>query len=127
MPRHSKNILLVDDDHADRFLFSRELTRNGFNVMTTASIDDAMAAIVAGGVDCLVTDQIMPMRGIELASLAAGVRSDLPVIVFSGAKRPEPMPRGAIFVSKNERGALVKNVGECTSSSLDQIDAEQLP
>jgi FixJ family two-component response regulator len=114
MPRYSKSVLLVDDDPADRVLFSRELTRLGFEVIPTGSAEEAMAAIVAGNVGCLVTDQIMSVTGHELAKLAAGVRSDLGVIFLSGAFAPrETIPEKATFIQKGNREGLREAVEQC--------------
>jgi len=73
MARYSRSVLLVDDSPADRALFTRELQRAGFDVLATGSAEDAMSVIVAGGVGCLVTDEVMAVTGQELAAIAAGV------------------------------------------------------
>jgi CheY-like chemotaxis protein len=107
--RYSKIVLLVDDDPADQKLFSRELEKHGFRVIITASPENAMAAIVGGGIGCLVTDQIMPVKGGELATLAAGVRGDLSIVVFSvaPARRMNPYLR--------ERSTLIRTILACSS------------
>ncbi len=113
-PDYSKAVLIVDDDPSDRKLFWRELDKQGFPVIVTGSPDDAMAAVVAGNVGCLITDQIMAVKGQELAEIAAGIRSDMSIVVFSGASSPrEPMPAGAIFVSKNDVPKLIRTVTDC--------------
>ena len=73
-----------------------------------------MAAIVGGTVGCLVTDQIMPVTGGELATLARGVRRDLSIVVYSGAAgRKESLPPNTFYVNKDEPGALVEIVTKC--------------
>ena len=112
--RYSKSVLLVDDDPADRLLFSRDLQRLGFDVIQTGSANEAMAAIVGGKIGCLITDQIMSVPGQELASLASGVRGDLGIIFLSGAPHArEPIPPGATFVQKENRSALCDAVKRC--------------
>lgn len=114
MARYSRSVLLVDDSPADRVLFTRELQRAGFDVLATASAEDAMSVIVAGGVGCLVTDQVMAVTGQELAAIAAGVRSDLCIVFISGATEPRPsLPPGAMFLSKDEKQAIVRAVTDC--------------
>lgn len=114
MPSYSKFVLLVDDDPADRALFSRYLQRLGFNVIQTGTASEAMAAIVGGNIGCLITDQVMSIPGQELASLASGVRKDLCVVFLSGAtKAREPIPAGAFFVQKEDREALKDAVVGC--------------
>ncbi len=114
MPRYSKSVLLVDDDPADRLLFSRDLRRLGFDVIQTGSADEAMAAIVGGRIGCLVTDQVMTVPGQQLATLASGVRKDVGIVFLSGAAAPRmPMPPGACFVQKDNRSALCEAVKKC--------------
>lgn len=114
MPRYSKSVLLVDDNPADRALFSRDLSRLGFDVIPTGSADEAMAAIVGGTIGCLVTDQLMSVSGQELVNLASGVRADLGVVFLSGASEPrEPIPPGAAFIRKEDRAGLRSAVLEC--------------
>jgi DNA-binding NtrC family response regulator len=113
MPRYSKSVLLIDDDPADRALFSRDLARAGFDVIKTGSAEEAMAAIV-GGIGCLVTDQVMSVTGQELAKLAAGVRGDVCVVFLSGASEPrEPIPETSIFIQKEDREGLREAVIKC--------------
>jgi len=114
MPHYSKSVLLVDDNPADRALFSRFLRRLGFDVLQTGTADEAMAAIVGGNIGCLVTDQIMSVPGQELASLASGVRADLCIVFLSGAATArEPIPAKALFVQKEDRAALKEAVLSC--------------
>jgi FixJ family two-component response regulator len=114
MARYSKSVLLVDDDRADRILFTRHLQRLGFDVLATGSAEDAMAAIVGGNIGCLVTDQSMSVPGHELASLASGVRTDICIVFLSGASEPkEALPEGAVFVHKDNREGLRSAVLEC--------------
>ena len=111
---YSKLVLLVDDERTDRVLFSRKLQNHGFEVVATDSAEAAMAAIVEGRVGCLITDQVMTVKGDELANLALGVRRDMCIIVFSGMPHPiKPLPDGALFVKKDEGDALVKVVTDC--------------
>lgn len=114
MARYSRSVLLVDDNPADRMLFTRELQRAGFDVLATGSAEDAMSVIVAGGVGCLVTDEVMAVTGQELAAIAAGVRGDLRIVFISGAGERRPsLPPGAKFLSKDEKTAIVQAVAEC--------------
>lgn len=126
MPRYSQSVLLVDDDPADRALFGRDLTRLGFHVIQTGSVEEAMAAVVGGTIGCLVTDQMMTVPGQELASLAAGVRADLGVVFLSGAFAPrEPIPPGAVFVQKHDRTGLRSAVIACMKPWLIESTSQE--
>lgn len=84
--------------------------------MATAQADAVMSNIVAGNIGCLITDQLMPVSGHELVSLVRGVRSDIGVIFLSGADAPrQPVPPGTIFISKNDKQALLEAVTRCMS------------
>ena len=114
MASYSKFVLLVDDDPADLVLFKRLLEKADFQVIGTSEADVAMSAIVAGEVGCLVTDQTMPISGQELAGHLRSVRSDIQVIVLSGADSPRhALPPGAIFIRKEDPQELLKSVTNC--------------
>ena len=114
MGTYSKSVLLVDDNGADRELFTRELKRLGFDVIPTGSPEEAMAAVVRGNIGCLVTDQVMAVPGQELASVASGIRKDLCIVLLSGASGPrEPVPANALFIEKDDRAGLRAAVLKC--------------
>jgi DNA-binding NtrC family response regulator len=111
--KYSKSVLLIDDDPADRKLFSRLLRRDGFEVIEALSADAAMAAIVRGNIGCVVTDQVMPVSGPELARSVSGARADISVVFISGGAPKPDLPEDAVFVSKDDRDGLCKAVEEC--------------
>lgn len=116
MQRYCKPVLLVDDNPSDLLLFKRLLEKAGFKVIATTEPDAVMSNIVAGNIGCLITDQLMPISGHELVSLVRGVRSDIGVIFLSGADAPrQPVPPGAIFISKDDNHALLETVTRCMS------------
>jgi CheY-like chemotaxis protein len=79
-------ILIVDDDEAYRTILGRQLAPFCERVRATDGANEGVAAIRAGGVDCVVLDLIMP----EVDGLVAlqRIRDDettahLPVVVCS--------------------------------------------
>lgn len=111
--KYSKSVLLVDDDPVDRKLISRALFRRGFDVVLTGEADVAMAAIVSGHIGCVLTDQVMPISGLELARSAQQVRSDINIVFISGGDPKKDLPEDAVFVSKGDREQIIKAVQKC--------------
>ena len=110
----SKFVLLVDDDPADRKLFSRYLEKLGLKVIATGDADRAMAQIVAGNVGCIITDQTMKPSGHELVQIVKSVRSDIQIIFLSGAEKPsQPLPPEIRYIHKSDRQTLAEAVLKC--------------
>jgi len=120
MRKYSKAVLLIDDNADDLFLFSRELKKLGFKVVATSSAEQAMSAIVAGSIGCIVTDQVMPVPGSELVNLIYSVRGDIAAIFLSGAAPQEPLPSGAAFVDKRDMEKLRTAVQGCMACWQDK-------
>lgn len=111
--KYSKSVLLVDDDPADRKLIGRILRKGGFNVLEVGTVDAAMANIVSGRIGCVVTDQIMPISGLELARSAQQVHGDMAIVFISGGEPRPDLPKNANFVSKGDFDSLVATVQGC--------------
>jgi len=111
--KYSKSVLLVDDDPADRKLIARILRKGGFNVLEVGTVDAAMANIVSGRIGCVVTDQIMPISGLELAKSAQQVHGDMSIVFISGGEPRADLPKDATFVSKGDFDGLLGAVQEC--------------
>jgi DNA-binding NtrC family response regulator len=84
--RGDEQILLVDDDPSIRVLYSRTLSRAGFNVETASNGREALDAIPQRRPDLVILDLVMPeQEGIETISQLQSAYPDLPVIAISGA------------------------------------------
>lgn len=86
--RGTETILFVDDEPDLRAIAEEALTNLGYRVFTAEDGDAALVLFDAIGdyLDVVVTDQTMPnMLGRELAHELKRRRSDLPVILMSGA------------------------------------------
>ncbi|MBE0566426.1 MAG: response regulator, partial [Krumholzibacteria bacterium] len=81
------HVLLVDDEVMVAQVMTRGLQRLGFSVSMHTDARDALAdfARAPDSFDAVVTDQIMPhMSGVRLTRRLHDIRSDVPVILFTG-------------------------------------------
>ena len=107
MPRTtSPTVLLVEDEVVISQLVGEALSERGFTVHRSASADEALDYLKAGGTaDMLFTDVNLPggMNGAELAVQVRQMRPDLPIVYASGRYQPTDIgalvPR-SVFVSK---------------------------
>lgn len=88
VPPSRPTILLVEDDRAIRYLFSQVLHNNGYFVIAAedgaTGLDIARARIHT--LDAVITDSRMPgLDGRELVTQIRSLRSDIPILVVSGA------------------------------------------
>lgn len=97
-------VLLVEDEFFIREDLADQLRRLGFEVIETASGDDAMQYIASGErIDVLVTDIQMPgtLDGLALAEKLRTEQPMLPIVVASGNVALESVAsRVGKFVSK---------------------------
>ena len=78
-------ILLVEDDHAVRQVYSRILRRGGFQVVTAQNGAEAREAFAGRAVDLVVSDIGMPeMNGVALLKALRDQDLDVPVILMTG-------------------------------------------
>ncbi len=86
-------ILVVDDDEPVRRAVSTILRSGGHTVLVAADGLCALDALARDRVDLLLSDVSMPvMRGPELASIARRAQPGLPILLMSGAERPDGYP-----------------------------------
>ena len=109
-------LLIVDDEEDVRISLERRLKRDGHNVQTAASQDDALATIEATDVpfDVVLTDMLMesPASGVEVlkAALARDVFTEVLILTAYGnvSNAVECMKMGAFdYVEKNIPGVDV--------------------
>lgn len=82
----SNRILVVDDNEANRDLITRQLQRQGYQVMTAANGRDALEQIEQAPINLLLLDILMPeMNGYQVLMhlRQRDVRHRIPVIVMS--------------------------------------------
>jgi len=80
----NKSILIVDDDAALCRLVVDGLGREGFEVRSATSPEEALAAMASGDFDAALVDINMPqMNGLELSRRLLDQRPDLPIVVIT--------------------------------------------
>ena len=80
-------ILIVDDEEAILRGLENMLGRMGYRVVATTNGREALKYFRTDpqGIDLVVTDQVMPeLTGMELAREIFRLRSDIPIILFTG-------------------------------------------
>lgn len=86
-PRGSATVLIVDDDEGLRNFMSRILERNGYQILTANSAEQALAVFAdfPGSIDLLVSDVVMgEMSGRELGTTLQAKQKTLSVLLVSG-------------------------------------------
>jgi PAS domain S-box-containing protein len=108
--------LLVDDEHLVRMSTADMLTDLGFEVVETASAEDALKLIRQDeAFDLLVTDHLMPgMTGVELARIVKAERPSMPILLVSGYAEGEglepSLPRLAKPFRADELAARLEQI-----------------
>jgi CheY-like chemotaxis protein len=84
---HRKTILLIDDDPLICEMTRDILERLGYNSMAVASAHEARTAFSAnpGRFDLILVDHLLSDEsGIELAADLLRIRSDVPIVLYTG-------------------------------------------
>lgn len=98
MGRQNIVILVVDDEEIPRTLRKLVLQKQGYDVIAAPSGAEALEIIRRGGIDMILTDQLMPgMTGTELAKTVKAAQPSMPVILVSGVNE---IPMDAIFADR---------------------------
>jgi two-component system OmpR family response regulator len=90
-----RSILVVDDDDGIREMLQSALTFAGFDVTCARDGNAALDLLVAGGVDAIVLDVLMPgVDGFELTRLLRDRGNNIPVLFLSAKDAVEDRVRG---------------------------------
>lgn len=91
---HPVTVLVVDDEEDIVSLLRDFLEAEGYGVITVANGQDALAALEAGRVDCVLLDVMMPgMSGFDVIRQVRE-RSDVPVLFLSARQEDHDKIRG---------------------------------
>ncbi len=78
-------ILVVDDEESMCQYLSILLKKEGYEVLTVNSGQEALQVFETSPVDLVMTDMTMPqMTGVKLSEKIMGIRPDIPVIICTG-------------------------------------------
>jgi CheY-like chemotaxis protein len=87
----SITILCVDDEETPRTLRKLILQKQGYQVITAGSGDEALEVLNRANIDLVLSDQMMPgMTGTELTKSVKAMRPAMPVILISGVNEIPP-------------------------------------
>lgn len=94
----SVTILCVDDEDFPRTLRKLILQKQGYEVITATSGEEALMLLERGRIHLVLTDQLMPgMLGTELTKLVKSTRPDMPVVLISGVNE---IPPDAVYADR---------------------------
>ena len=80
----SPRILIVDDDPGQRSLLDSFLRSQGFDTLTAASGEEALATLGAGGISMMISDVRMPgLSGLETMRRARKDHAVLPILLVT--------------------------------------------
>jgi two-component system, response regulator PdtaR len=103
---YPRTVLVVEDELLIRMMLADALEEEGYRVLEASNVLEAVALFARNDVDAIVTDVDMPggLSGYDLVDMVAGLKA-LPIIVTSGAHRPDerPLPQDGYFLSKPYR------------------------
>jgi two-component system response regulator AtoC len=79
-----RRILIIDDDRSMCEVLEAELTKRGFETVTTTSPEDALRRLVEDDFSLVLTDiNMLGMSGVDLCKQIVESREDLPVVVMT--------------------------------------------
>jgi FixJ family two-component response regulator len=124
-------VFVVDDDPSVREALESLIAQAGWRPQVFESAQDFLGFPRASAPSCLVLDVTMPgLNGLELQSLIAGDRIDMPIIFITGhADVPmtvKAMKAGAVeFLTKPvAEDVLIRAIGSAIASSRITLDQE---
>src|SRR6266436_1791041 len=111
----SITILCVDDEETPRTLRKLILQKQGYQVLTAGSGEEALELLDRANIHLVLSDQMMPgMTGTELTKSVKAMRPTMPVILISGVNEiPADASYADRFISKvGGPGLLFKTVAD---------------
>lgn len=102
MAAENITILVVDDEKIPRMLRCLILQKQGYSILAAESGKEALTLLANGGIDLVLSDQMMPgMTGTELTKAIKARSPATPVILISGVNEiPADANSADRFISK---------------------------
>ena len=113
MEEQKKKILVVDPDKETRQMVVKELTRQGYRVLT-ANMPVRVLSLVNAGIGLVIADGVIgkPHRTVEAVDWAKMICANVPVILFTKSLHHFDMSH-VVYVQKSDGvDALVNRVAE---------------
>lgn len=116
MPPQKRRILCVDDDEDTCFMLAHLLGREGYEVKTSATVDEALKLAQHESFNLYILDEWFPQgAGTSLCRKIREFDPHTPIIIYSGAvfesEQQEALHAGAnSFVSKPEIDKLTATI-----------------
>ena len=116
MPPQKRRILCVDDDEDTCFMLVHLLGREGYEVKTSSTVDEALNLAQHESFNLYVLDERFPKgAGTSLCRKIREFDPNTPIIIYSGAvfetQQQEGLHAGAnSFVSKPEIDKLIETI-----------------
>ena len=99
----TKNILIVDDQAAQRILLRKMLTGSGFKVFAAANGDEAIEALKKNNIEIVITDWLMPeMDGLKLTEKIRLEIKPQPIIIVLTAVNSRDAKNKALFAGADD-------------------------
>ncbi|MCH2171213.1 response regulator [Myxococcota bacterium] len=92
LPRSGPAILVVDDEPRILSALQRSLRREGYQLFTSESVQEALVLLSSRSFDLVVSDHKMPgMSGIQFLEEVARLQPDVPRLLITGWTEEIPM------------------------------------
>jgi two-component system chemotaxis response regulator CheB len=99
----TKNILIVEDQAAQRILLRKMLTGHGYKIIVAVNGEEAIKALQNFDIDIIITDWLMPeMDGLKLTELIRLKSVKQPIIIVLTAVNSRDAKNKALFAGADE-------------------------
>lgn len=128
-----KTVLVVDDEDSLRELAAKLIEKRGYEVLTAASGNDALAVLKSGvAVDLVVLDVVMPgLDGLETLKQIRTLKAGLSVILLTARDEDAEVMGGYeqgadYYITKPLRPAELLNIVDYLIGSLSPEERSRL-